>query len=77
MLMRTKLDSKSKIANYRGPLLQSHAGADRIIPIGLGKSLFENANEPKTWITLEGRDHNDGHPPEYERALDQFLEELP
>ena len=76
-VMRSRLDSASKIANYRGPLLQSHAGADSIIPIELGRKLHEQANEPKTWLTFEGMDHNDDHPMEYDRVLAEFLAELP
>ncbi|MCG8587143.1 MAG: alpha/beta hydrolase [Pirellulales bacterium] len=76
-LMRTRLDSASKIADYDGPLLQSHAGEDSIIPVELGRKLFDAANEPKTWITFDDMDHNDPHPIEYDRALDAFFEQLP
>ena len=71
-LMRTRLDSDAKIGRYRGPLLQSHGDADRIVPYALGKRLFEQANEPKRLITLPGYDHNDFPPPEYFDALGEF-----
>jgi fermentation-respiration switch protein FrsA (DUF1100 family) len=76
-VMRTRLDAASKIGKYEGPLLQTHAGSDSMIPIALGRKLFERANEPKTWITFEGMDHNDPHPVEYDRELEKFLAELP
>jgi fermentation-respiration switch protein FrsA (DUF1100 family) len=77
LLMRTRLDSAVIIADYKGPLLQTHAGADSIIPIRLGRQLFEQAGEPKTWLTFEGMDHNDPHPLEYDKALDAFFANLP
>src|SRR5262249_47342916 len=45
-LMRTRLDSVSKIRDYHGPLLQAHGDADRVVPYALGRKLFEAANEP-------------------------------
>jgi len=77
MLMRNRLNSADKIGLYRGPLLQSHGDRDRTVPIGLGRRLFEAANEPKRFVEIPGADHNDPQPPQYYRALDQFLGELP
>ena len=36
--MRTRFDSVAKIGKYQGPMLQSHAGRDTIIPIQLGST---------------------------------------
>jgi hypothetical protein len=74
--MRTRLDSLSKIKDYHGPLLQSHGDADTIVPYTLGRQLFEAANEPKRFITISGRDHNDPQTEEYYQALDKFLDEV-
>lgn len=74
LLMRSRLDSLSKIAAYRGPLLQAHGDADSIVPFELGRRLFAAANEPKRFIHLENHDHNDPMPPTYYQALDEFLE---
>jgi uncharacterized protein len=68
-----KLDSTSKIKKYKGPLLQCHGNADRTIPYDLGRKLFDAANEPKTFITLPGKDHNDAKPDDYYRAIEAFL----
>ncbi len=77
-LMRTRLDSLSKIASYHGPLLQSHGDADRIIPYALGKRLFDTApSTKKRFVTIPHGDHNDPQSPEYDQALDAFLDELP
>jgi len=75
-LMRTRLDSASKIGRYHGPLLQSHGDADTILPIEYGRRLFEAANQPKRFITLSGCDHNDPQPFEYFDELKSFFEEL-
>lgn len=77
LVMRTQLNSLSKIGNYHGPLLQSHGDWDEIVPYEMGRRLFEAANEPKTFVTLHGGGHNDPQPPEFYRALDRFLNELP
>ncbi len=73
-LMRTRLDSLSKIGQYHGPLLMIHADADTIIPYALGRRLFEAANEPKQFITLVGRDHNDPWPLECFDSIREFLD---
>ncbi len=75
-VMRTRLNARAKIAEYRGPLLMSHGEADTIIPLDLGRRLFEAANPPKQWLTFPGRDHNDPQPPDYYDALIEFLDGL-
>jgi fermentation-respiration switch protein FrsA (DUF1100 family) len=76
-LMRTRLDSVGKIANYHGPLLISHGNADKIVPFALGQQLFTAANEPKQFYVIAGGDHNDPPPVEYYRELDKFFTSLP
>ncbi|OHB71039.1 MAG: alpha/beta hydrolase [Planctomycetes bacterium RBG_13_63_9] len=75
-LMRTRFDSLAKIAKYHGPLLQSHSDADTIVPYSIGRRLFEAANEPKRFIDLPGRDHNDFQPTAYYDELIRFLDQL-
>lgn len=41
------------------PLLVIHGNNDRVIPITLGRKLFDQAGEPKTFVELEGAGHND------------------
>ncbi len=76
-LMRTRLDSRSKIGEYRGPLLQCHGTNDRVVPYPLGRKLFEAAAGPKTFIDLEGADHNDGYPEAWYAEVERFLATLP
>lgn len=75
-LMRNRLESIQKIDRYQGPLLQSHGNADSIIPFELGQRLFEAANEPKRFVVLPGRDHNDPQPASYFDELDAFFDRL-
>ena len=77
LLARTRLDSLSKIGNYRGPLLQAHGDRDTIVPIEFGRRLFEAANEPKQFLVLPGHNHNDSMPDTYYDALAEFIERLP
>jgi fermentation-respiration switch protein FrsA (DUF1100 family) len=76
-LMSMQFDSLAKIPSYRGPLLQMHGDADRVVPFALGRKLFAAANEPKKFVAIAGGDHSDPPPLEYEQALDRFLDSLP
>jgi fermentation-respiration switch protein FrsA (DUF1100 family) len=75
-LMRSRLDSLSKIVDYHGPLLICHGDIDEIIPYELGHQLFDAANEPKRLVTLSGVGHNDPLPPEWDDAVNEFLTTL-
>ena len=75
-MMRTRLDSLGKIGAHHGPLLQSHGDADTIVPLELGRRLFDAANEPKQFIVLPGLDHNDPQPRQYYDQLIRFLESV-
>jgi fermentation-respiration switch protein FrsA (DUF1100 family) len=75
-LMQTRFDSVTKIGKYRGPLLQSHGTADRLIPYQIGRRLFDAANEPKQFVPIPGGDHNDPQSEEYYRVLAAFLEKV-
>ncbi|MGA2067717.1 MAG: alpha/beta hydrolase [Thermoguttaceae bacterium] len=77
LLMRTRLDARAKIAEYHGPLLQSHGDCDSLVPIELGRRLFEAAGEPKRFIVYRGLDHNDGRPTDYYATLAEFLDGCP
>lgn len=77
-LIRTRFDSETKIRDYRGPLLQSHGTADRIVSVELAKRLFAACpSSNKQFFAIPGGDHNDLPPPEYYEALAQFFKQLP
>lgn len=54
------------------PKLFIHAEKDSIIPIRLGRKLYESASEPKKWITVPDIDHND-FPDVADRYKDEIL----
>lgn len=58
-VLRTKFSSIEKIRAIRIPSLFLHGDHDGIIPMTLGRKLFEAANEPKTFYEVPGADHND------------------
>lgn len=76
-MMENRLDSLQKIGKYHGPLLQIHGDKDHVIPYKLGRKLFDAANEPKTFVTKAGCDHEDPMSDKERMALDKFLSSLP
>lgn len=73
LVSKNKLNSASKIKEFKGELLQSHGTADQLIPFDSGKALFDAASEPKTFIEIQGRGHNDAQPSSYYDQLKEFL----
>lgn len=70
------LNSTNLIQKYHGPLLQSHGENDRIIPITLGRSLFELAVGEKQFLAIPEARHNDWQTPAYFIQLDDFLRQF-
>jgi uncharacterized protein len=60
-LIRTKMDSLSKIGRVRAPKLFVHSPADEIVPYRLGRRLFDAAPEPKQFHEIEDAPHNLTH----------------
>ena len=54
MVLATRMDSLSKIKDYRGPLLVSHAEADEVVPLAQGQALYDAAPGPKKFFTVKG-----------------------
>jgi fermentation-respiration switch protein FrsA (DUF1100 family) len=75
--MTQRLNSLNKISRYEGPLLQSHGDQDGLIPFELGQKLFEAAPGPKRFVVIRGADHNDPQSPDWDDAVDEFLDSLP
>lgn len=71
-----RLNSVTQISQFDRPLLQSHGEADTVIPFALGRKLFESAQQPKQFVSLPARVHNDPQPVEYYATLDRFIESL-
>ena len=74
--MHTKLNSIEKIKTLAVPILVIHGAHDSIIPIGLGKKLFDAANDPKDFYEIPNADHNDTFfmgGDEYFSRIDRFV----
>ncbi|HLL73558.1 MAG TPA: alpha/beta hydrolase [Pyrinomonadaceae bacterium] len=57
-LIRTKMDSLSKIAHVSCPKLFIHSEADDVIPYRLGRRLFDAAHAPKQFYEVKNAPHN-------------------
>ncbi|MGI9591024.1 MAG: alpha/beta hydrolase [Myxococcota bacterium] len=72
-------DSAAKIGRTRSPLLFFHGDRDRIIPLPLGRALFDAAPDPKEFEIIAGAGHNDtleiGGPAYFDRIA-AFLEQV-
>ncbi len=72
--------SVGKIGRLRAPLLVIHGDRDGIVPIELGRRLFDAAPEPKQFWTVPGAGHNDiveTVGPAYSARLSRFYRSLP
>lgn len=59
------------------PLLLVHGSRDDIVPVAMGRALFEAAAPPKTFRIVPGASHNDVHlSPLYPDIVAGFLESL-
>ncbi|HUE04858.1 MAG TPA: alpha/beta hydrolase [Bryobacteraceae bacterium] len=71
--------TRRKIARVHVPLLVIHGDRDGTVPYGMGRAVFDGANEPKSFWTAEGATHIDiveiaG--PLYRARLRAFYEDL-
>ena len=58
-LVKDRYHSISKIERISTPLLVFHGDRDAVVPFSLGRRLFEAAQEPKIFETIEGARHSD------------------
>jgi uncharacterized protein len=58
-ILRTKMDSQSKIKGVLCPKLFIHSPADEMVPYRLGRQLYEAAPEPKQFYEVRGAGHNE------------------
>jgi fermentation-respiration switch protein FrsA (DUF1100 family) len=54
-----RYNSASRIKGIHAPTLFIHGSNDDIIPIALGKKLYDLANDPKEFYEIKGAGHND------------------
>ena len=77
LLLRDRFDSAAVIGRISRPVLFLHPGEDEIVPVRLGRALFEKAREPKRFVLLPGARHNDSFElrmAEQVEAIREFLD---
>ncbi len=77
LVLRTEMNSLSRIASVDEPILMIHGVRDDVVPDGLGRRLFDEANDPKYWLEVEEAGHDDlieTAPDRYRSTLLRFLE---
>ncbi len=77
-VFKSRFDTLSKIKNIGYPKLILHSANDEIIPFEQGRRLFDNAEEPKEFIEMQGG-HNDAFLVSgdlFVSAIDSFIERL-
>ena len=76
-LATNQFDNESRVADIEAPTLVIHSRDDRVVPLALGREVYEAAAEPKQFLEIEGG-HNDGFlvsADTYLRTIDDFLSE--
>jgi len=76
-LMIYQYDSIAKVPHIKCPKLFLHGNMDGLIPITLGRKLFEAAAEPKQFIETPGGHNEAGftYSPEYTAEFGAFIDE--
>ncbi len=77
-LLQSRMDNVGKIKNVKAPKLFFHSQSDEIVPMELGRKVFDKAKEPKRWVSLKGG-HNvscEESKETYRGALKEFLEDI-
>ena len=59
LLMKDRYDNIDKIADVTSGLLIVHGDEDGVVPQSLGKKLYDKANHPKEFVSINGGHHND------------------
>lgn len=79
LLIRSRLDTASKIPGVNAPLLILHGDRDPVVPIDAGRELYNRANQPKRFARIRGAGHNDTYAvggDGYWKALSDFLDSV-
>lgn len=76
-MMRNRFDSMTKLALCKRPVFVAHGDADTLIPIELGRALYDAAREPKVFFEMHGVGHNDPLPLDFFNELNKFLRQHP
>jgi fermentation-respiration switch protein FrsA (DUF1100 family) len=77
LILRDQFRADDTISSVSVPILMLHGGADREIPLVLGKRLFDAAPEPKEFMQLPAGGHNDLDKYGAVAIVRQFVSRLP
>ena len=73
-LLSGRFDALSRLKRIKMPILVIHGDRDAIVPLRLGRRLFEAAPDPREWYEIKGADHNDtylvGGPAYFQKLLE-------
>ena len=58
-LVGDAFDNARKIKRLKAPLLVIHGSLDQVIPIAMGRTVFNNAPGEKDFVAVDGAGHND------------------
>jgi fermentation-respiration switch protein FrsA (DUF1100 family) len=72
-VIRTRFDSAAKIGRCHSPVFVAHGTADGLVPLAMGRRLFDAANEAKVFVPVDGAGHNDLPTSAFVEQLRQFL----
>lgn len=75
-----RFNAEGEIGRVKAPILFFHGDFDVIVPIDLGRGLYNAAPEPKEFVTLFGAGHNDTYLVAGNRYFDKlvsFIDGLP
>jgi len=78
-LIGDPFNSVAKIAKVRTPVLVIHGDRDRVIPVHMGRRLYEAAPGEKEFHLIAGAEHNDltdTAPGEFFRKVETFLRKV-
>ena len=76
--IRSKLDAINKVTELKLPKFFLHGDRDEVVPFDLGRKLYEEASDPKSFYIIQGAGHNDTYimgGRGYYNALDEFITE--
>jgi fermentation-respiration switch protein FrsA (DUF1100 family) len=79
-VLKSKFETGKKLAQVRAPVLVVHCKDDPVIPFALGENVFRAANEPKSFLRVEGICHEEASliaPEVYLAKLREFLAAIP
>jgi fermentation-respiration switch protein FrsA (DUF1100 family) len=79
-ILKARYDSRVNMKSLQVPLMVIHGGRDSVVPITMGRALYESADVPKYFYSVDGADHNDTYivaGVDYFEQIKYFIERFP